>query len=443
MSLASRYMKYLFTLSIIYVAIYFFILGYNHLNKLSLNQPIIKINLKNNISNDLKIDKNNLENNTIKKDYEISNLEIKKENVIEQIETLVIVKKNDTFSKILDPYVSEIKLKNKIIESLANIYDLKNLKINQKIFFYQNDEYILEKIIIPIDFSNDLAIQITNNQVKTSKIKIDVSKEIMANKIVIQSSLYEDGLKGKIPLTILSESIKLLSFDVDFQRDIQKNNTFEISYEVLSNNNREDLAYGTIQYVKLNLQKNNLEYFFFKTKDGYLNYFNRDGKNAQKSLMKTPIDGARLSSSFGMRKHPILGYNKLHKGLDFAAPIGTPIFAAGNGVIEYVGRNGGYGKYIRIRHNGSYKTAYAHLSNYKKGLYKGLRVSQGDIIGYVGSTGSSTGPHLHYEVIYQGKQINPKKMNLPSRKILKGQELKTFKDEVDRIYSDYLFYLYE
>ena len=159
--------------------------------------------------------------------------------------------------------------------------------------------------------------------------------------------------------------------------------------------------------------------------------------------MKTPIDGARLSSSFGMRKHPISGYNKLHKGLDFAAPKGTPIFAAGNGVVEYVGRNGGYGKYIRIRHNSSYKTAYAHLNSYKKGLYKGLRVNQGDVIGYVGSTGVSTGPHLHYEVIYQGKQINPKKMNLPSRKILDGEELKNFKVEVNRIYSDYLFHLYE
>ena len=143
--------------------------------------------------------------------------------------------------------------------------------------------------------------------------------------------------------------------------------------------------------------------------------------------MKTPIDGARLSSSFGMRKHPISGYNKMHKGLDFAAPTGTPIYAAGNGVIEYVGKNGGYGKYIRIRHNSSYKTAYAHLSKYKKGIYKGLRVNQGEVIGYVGSTGVSTGPHLHYEVIYMNKQINPKKMNLPSISFLKGKELERFK----------------
>jgi murein DD-endopeptidase MepM/ murein hydrolase activator NlpD len=159
--------------------------------------------------------------------------------------------------------------------------------------------------------------------------------------------------------------------------------------------------------------------------------------------MKTPIDGARLSSSYGVRKHPILGYNKLHKGVDFAAPKGTPIYAAGNGVIDFVGKNGGYGKYIRIRHNSSYKTAYAHLSNYKKNIYKGIRVSQGEVIGYVGSTGKSTGPHLHYEVIYQNKQINPMKMKLPSGKILKDNELKKFNKEMKIIYSDFLFYLYE
>ena len=242
---------------------------------------------------------------------------------------------------------------------------------------------------------------------------------------------------------MITDAIRLLSFDVDFQRDIQKDNILELSYETLSNKNRNEFSYGKIKYINLIFKKNNLEYFYFKTNDGYVNYFNRKGKNAQKSLMKTPIDGARLSSSFGMRKHPISGYNKMHKGLDFAAPQGTPIYAAGNGVIEYVGKNGGYGKYIRIRHNSSYKTAYAHLSKYKKGIYKGLRVNQGEVIGYVGSTGVSTGPHLHYEVIYMNKQINPKKMNLPSISILKGKELERFKKEMNTIYSNFLFNLYE
>ena len=437
----TNYIKYILTLLILYFSIYFFISGYVDLNKLFFSQPIIKINFKNNIINKLEDNKNI--KNVIDKSNELNNQNTIKENINEQIETLIIVKKNDTFGKIVDTFIRDAKLKNKVIESLIKKYDLKNLKIGQKIFFYQNRNNTIEKIIIPRNFTTDLQIIVNDDQVSISEVNIEILKEIVANKFSIQTSLYEDGIKAKLPLTILTDAIKLLSFDVDFQRDIQKNNIFEISYEILSNKNRNDLAYGKIQYVKLSLQKNNLEYFFFKTKDGFLNYFNRDGKNAQKSLMKTPIDGARLSSSFGMRKHPISGYNKLHKGLDFAAPKGTPIFAAGNGVVEYVGRNGGYGKYIRIRHNSSYKTAYAHLNSYKKGLYKGLRVNQGDVIGYVGSTGVSTGPHLHYEVIYQGKQINPKKMNLPSRKILDGEELKNFKVEVNRIYSDYLFHLYE
>ena len=214
-------------------------------------------------------------------------------------------------------------------------------------------------------------------------------------------------------------------------------------YETLFNDKRRAVSYGKILYTNLFLQKNKLEYYLFKTDENFYEYFNPEGKSVVKALMKTPIDGARLSSSFGMRKHPILGYNKLHKGLDFAAPTGTPIYAAGNGVIEFVGRNGSYGNYIRIRHNNSYKTAYAHLSKYKKGLHKGYRVNQGDIIGYVGSTGRSTGPHLHYEIIYQGKQINPMKMKLPPRKTLKGKELERFNLSRKKIYSNFLFNLYE
>jgi murein DD-endopeptidase MepM/ murein hydrolase activator NlpD len=186
-----------------------------------------------------------------------------------------------------------------------------------------------------------------------------------------------------------------------------------------------------------------MEYFQFKTDDGFFDYFNRQGKNIKKPILKTPIDGARLSSSFGMRKHPILGYSKLHRGVDFAAPKGTPVYAGGNGVIEYAGYNGGYGKYIRIRHNNAYKTAYAHLSGFKKGVSKGKRVNQGDIIGYVGSTGNSTGNHLHYEILFQNKQINPMKMKLPSGKILLGSELERLKDEVKVIYAQHLYTLYE
>ena len=186
-----------------------------------------------------------------------------------------------------------------------------------------------------------------------------------------------------------------------------------------------------------------LEYFRFITDEGYVDYFNREGKNVKKSILKTPLDGARLSSNFGMRKHPILGYNKMHKGVDFAAPKGTPIYAGGNGVIEYAGNKGSYGKYILIRHNNEYKTAYAHLSGFKKGISKGVRVNQGDVIGFVGSTGRSTGPHLHYEIIHRNKQINPLTLKLPSGKILKGKELNRFVNEFKIIYANHLNLLYE
>ena len=326
---------------------------------------------------------------------------------------------------------------------INNEYSLRSLKINQKIFLYLNNKKLF-KIVIPINFDLDLVI--TKNEKDNffiKKEKLLIKNQFNSIKYKITESIYENGRKSGVPLTILSEVIKLYSFDVDFQRDIQKGNTLEILYETFYNEERRTVSYGKIHYIKLTLQKNNLEYFLFKTNDGFYDYFNEEGKNVKKSLMKTPIDGARLSSSYGVRKHPILGYNKLHKGVDFAASIGTPVYAAGNGVIEYAGRNGAYGKYIRIRHNSSYKTAYAHLNNFQQSIAKGVRVNQGETIGYVGTTGRSTGPHLHYEVIYQNKQINPMTMKLPSGKVLKNEELNKFKEQSRLIYSNFLYHLYE
>ena len=429
-----------FTLSIIILFISFF---YIYKGSLILNN-FKKINI---LSNNIKINQNKdkvLENLKIKKTKNVFILEEipnTKKNDTEQI--IVIVKKNDTFNKIIDPFFKDKKIKNSIINELKKVYNLRNLSINQKIYFYRNKSLKISKMIIPIDFKNDIIISITNNLVLLKKESVNISKEIHSKEINILSSLYEDGITSGIPISILSNAIKLYSFDIDFQRDIQKDTKFSVSYEVLFNDQRRNIAYGDIKYINLIIQNKPLEYFQFKTDEHFNDYFNRDGKNVKKALLKTPIDGARLSSSFGLRKHPISGYNKLHKGVDFAAPIGTPIYSAGNGVVEFKGRNGGYGNYIRIRHNNAYKSAYAHLSNFKKGITKGTRVNQGDIIGYVGSTGNSTGPHLHYEIIYNNKQINPMKMKLPSGKVLKGEELKRFKKESAKIYAKYLFSLYE
>jgi len=436
--------KFVLTLSLIFLSLFFFNKG-NELLK-----SIDKIKLK--VSTPPKYENTNknilILNNKVNKKTLLTenflikdNLNVNKKNIYDEI--IIKVKKNDTFSKIIDPFFNENKIKNKIINKLSEEYNLRKLRVDQKIYFYKNKEGIVKKIIMPTDFATDLVINISGVNITLLKENIDISKETHSIEFIISSSVYEDGKKAGVPLSILSDAIRLYSFDVDFQRDIQKNNKFSISYEVLLNTKRETVSYGKIKYINLNFQKNNLEYFIFKTNDGFFDYFNKDGKNVRKSILKTPIDGARLSSSFGIRKHPILGFNKLHKGVDFAAPTGSPIYAGGNGIIEYAGVNGGYGKYIRIRHNSEYKTAYAHLRGFKKGISKGIRVKQGEIIGYVGSSGKSTGPHLHYEILYQNKQINPLKMKLPSGKILQGKELEKFKDEVKIIYSNYLFNLYE
>ena len=222
---------------------------------------------------------------------------------------------------------------------------------------------------------------------------------------------------------IINEVIRIYSFDVDFQRDIYEGDSFEILFTRKKNEQGEVIQINDPKYLMLSSRGTQLTYYLFSNNE-FSEYFDENGKGMTKSLMKTPINGARLSSSYGMRKHPISGFNKMHKGVDFAAPTGTPIFAAGNGVVEFAGRNGGYGKYIRIRHDSTYKTAYAHLSAYKKGIYGGVRVKQGDIIGYVGSTGKSTGPHLHYEIIVNGKQINPATLKLPSGRKLNEKQLK-------------------
>ena len=422
---------------------------FNGFNKLRNNQSNIKNKIvklqKNQIGNLIEIPINeNLEiHQKNKSNSNINLLKINNGKNTLLVEKIIIVKKNDTFSKIIDPYFDNKYIKNLIIKNLKKEFDLKTLKIGQYIYLYQNKQNMIVKIMFPVDFETDIIIKIESDDVILSKEETKASREMGSIEFIISSSLYSDGIKAGIPLPILTQAIKLYSFDIDFQRDIKKNTKLEISFEKFYNSKSKKTKYGNIEYINLIIENKDLEYFLFETDGGFYDYFNSDGKNVKKSLLKTPIDGARLSSNFGMRKHPILGYNKLHKGVDFAAKSGTPIYAGGNGVIEFAGNNGGYGKYIRIRHNNEYKTAYAHLSKFKKGISKGARVNQGNIIGFVGSTGNSTGPHLHYEIIYQTKQINPMTMKLPSGKILKGDELKQFINMSKKIYARYLFNLYE
>ena len=242
----------------------------------------------------------------------------------------------------------------------------------------------------------------------------------------ITTSLYDSAIAAKLPIDVLMRLIQVFSFDVDFQREVQPGDGFEVLYDAYRDELGAPARTGAIVWAAMTLSGKKLEYARFQPKGGFADYYNRKGQSVKKTLMRTPINGARLSSRFGKRRHPVLGYTKVHRGVDFAAPKGVPIMAAGDGVIESIGRNGSYGKYIRIRHNATYKTAYAHMSGYGRGLKKGKRVRQGATIGYVGSTGRSTGPHLHYEVLKNGRQTNPMSVRLPAGDKLKGKTLKTF-----------------
>ncbi|MGE5147513.1 MAG: peptidoglycan DD-metalloendopeptidase family protein [Candidatus Eiseniibacteriota bacterium] len=253
-----------------------------------------------------------------------------------------------------------------------------------------------------------------------------LTTDVVRGEATIKSSLYVAGVDLGIPPAIMIELIHLYSFDVDFQRDIQPGDAFAVMYENQYDESGKAVQQGDIIYAALTLGGQTLRLYRYKPGNGDLDYFNEKGESARKALLRTPVDGARISSGFGMREHPVLGYSRMHKGVDFAVPPGTPIYAAGSGTVEMAGIYGGYGRYVRIRHNSDYSTAYGHMSGFGAGIHGGTRVHQGQIIGYVGSSGLATGPHLHYEVLRDGTQINPMGLKLPSGQKLARTELAKF-----------------
>ena len=273
------------------------------------------------------------------------------------------------------------------------------------------------------------------NEFNQKTLVTKLKKNILYKENIIMNSLYRSASEKKIPANIIVEFARIYGFQVDFQRDIRKKDSFQIMYEIFKDENGKNIENGNILFANLKLsgEDNSLYYFNKKGSEGH---YDKNGKSVKKALMKTPINGARLSSPFGMRKHPIDGFNKMHRGTDFAAPMGTPIMASGDGVIKKAGWCGGGGNCVVIKHNSTYQTVYAHMSKFAKGIRNGVRVRQGQTIGYVGSTGKSTGPHLHYEVIVNGKRINSQKLKLPSGKILKGDDRKIF--ETKKIKLDVL-----
>ena len=315
---------------------------------------------------------------------------------------------------------------SKIKSNHPTINILRNIPSNHLIHYAVPIDNLGLGINFRIGKYSDLYVwQNNSREIQTKITKRPLKKMRILNKIKITDNLYNSAVRSDLPKDIFSELIKILGFSIDFQRELRKGDIFEALYsqkiDLITNKIIES---NPIHYISANLKRNDLKFYRFTTKDGESNFYDREGKSSKKTLMKTPLNGSRLSSGFGNRKHPILGFTKMHKGVDFAAPIGTPIFAAGDGIIEYSGWNGNYGKYIRIKHNRTFKTAYAHLSKiYKK---KGTRIKQGDIIGTLGSTGRSTGPHLHYEILMRGRQVNPLRIKLPSGKHIPKNELESF-----------------
>ena len=345
------------------------------------------------------------------------------------------IKNNDSIDKILSNYSIKKEEINFIVKELkkkklSNIYAGREISIVIK----KNEEgNSVVNILYPV--SNTLSVEIRKNKdiffIKENIVKLYKKEVVVKN--TIKNNLYSAAIDSKIEPNIIIEFARIYGFEIDFQRDIRKGDTFEIYYEKFIDDNGAVKDTGKILYASMfvNNKEINLYNFKYKNENGY---YDLNGRSIVKSLMKTPINGARLSSSFGNRKHPILGYTKLHTGTDFAAPSGTPIMASGSGTVTRSRWCGGGGNCVKIKHNSTYETIYAHMKSFAKGIREGKKVKQGQIIGYVGSTGMSTGPHLHYEVVVNGKKVNSQKLKLPSTKKLDKTARKDF--EIERIKID-------
>ena len=344
---------------------------------------------------------------------------------------VVTVARGDTLIKLLMDNGVDNATAHSAIQRLSEVYDVRRLQIGQDIVLTFQDQ---------AEGPAFLGLALQPSADRDIEVRADTTAGFVAEEVVrelehrddfasakIESSLYEAALDAGMPIDVLISLVRVFSFDVDFQRDVQAGDRFEVMYDTYEDELGNRVRNGDIQYAAMTLSGKKVAFYRYTPASGITDYFDLKGRSVRKTLMRTPIDGARLSSGFGARKHPILGYTKMHKGVDFAARTGTPIMAAGDGVVEMAGRNGGYGNYIRLRHNNSIKTAYAHMSKFAKGMGKGKRVKQGDIIGYVGTTGRSTGPHLHYEVLVDNRQRNPMGVELPVGEELKGKELDKFK----------------
>ncbi len=345
----------------------------------------------------------------------------------------VTIRRGDTLMKAILRSGSDRKQAHAAISSLQDVFNPKSLRPGQTLMatYRQGTAGKPAKLLVALRLHADAEHEIAAERT--------VSGEFTARGIVkelegvsyhaaatINDSLFLAARRAGVPNRLIMDVIRIFSWDVDFQRDIRPGDRFEILFERLHDESGRPVKDGALRYAALTLSGIHYPLYRFESQPQRFDYFNASGHSARKALLRTPVDGARLSSRYGKRRHPILGYTRMHRGLDFAAPRGTPIMAGGDGVVEAIGRKGAYGRYIRLRHNSRYKTAYGHLRRYAKGLRRGQRVRQGQTIGYVGSSGRSTGPHLHYEVLVGNRQLNPLKIKLPTGQKLGGAVLARF-----------------
>ena len=346
----------------------------------------------------------------------------------------VAVGRGDTLMKVLTSAGAQIEESQDAIAALTRYFNPRRLKLGQEITLtFERDDGAYR--LAEVNLAGDPERQVAATRTETGFIGAEtlrvLERGFARNAGVIDDSLYAAGLEAGLPSAVLAEMIRVFSYDVDFQREIQTGDRFEVFFERYYDDLGKPAKDGRILYAALNLRGQELRYYYYEPSDGGPDYFNSRGQAAKKGLLRTPMDGAKLTSRFGMRNHPILGYSKMHKGVDFGAAKGTPIQAAGDGSVEMAGANGAYGNYVRLRHSSGYATAYAHMS--RIAVKPGQRVRQGQVIGYVGSTGRSTGPHLHYEVLANNRQINPLSVRMPTGRTLAGRELQRFQQRIDEL----------
>lgn len=351
------------------------------------------------------------------------------------VERTVRVGKGDAMTVLLRRAGLSRAVAHEAANRLRTVYDPRGLRPGQEIalLFHpdapdtDNGKASFLGLRLRADPETEVGIERDNTGgFATFEKKRTLERETVRAAKSIDSSLFVTATEAGVPSSLVVDLIHTYSYDVDFQRDIHPGDPFEALFERFTDKNGEVTHYGNVLYASLTLRGTPHRIYRYTARDGKTDYYNENGESVRKSLMKTPVDGARLSSRYGRRRHPVLGYTRVHRGIDFAAPRGSPILAAGKGTVVMAGRNGGYGNYIRIRHNSKLSTAYAHLSRFARSVRKGKRVRQGQVIGYIGTTGVSTGPHLHYEILKNGRQVNPLRLKLPAGRKLRGQELERF-----------------